>query len=1128
VVERTEAVQKTFPIVGIGASAGGLEACTQLLGSLSSDVSADMAFVVVQHLDPTHDSGLPDLLRRVTKMPVNQAENGMAVEPNHLYIIPPNADMTIAGEVLKLTHRNMGDKLHLPIDRFFRSLAENRKSQSIGIILSGTGSDGTLGLKAVKAEGGITFAQDETAKYQGMPRAAIASGCVDFILSPESIARELARISQRPFMGRLKHEQSVSTMSKAKNGLEQVFSILWRATGADFSNYKLATINRRITRRMLLHKFTELQDYTHYLADNSSEVDALYKDILIGVTRFFRDEPTFEYLINEIFPRLTRDRQAQDPVRIWVPGCATGEEAYSIAISVLESLGEKLPTYPIQIFATDLSEGALRKARTGIYSRADVSEIEPARLARFFEKREGNYQIIKSIRDMCVFAPHNILQDPPFSQLDFISCCNVLIYMNVVLQKKVFQTFHYALKPRGYLMLGKSETVGVSSELYSQIDKKYKVYARKETVLRGNMNFGRNMLGLNKRNNKDAARKAPEIEYGAGPIDIQKEADKLLLNRYSPASVVVDHNLEIMQFRGSTSMFLEPSPGKASFNLLKMAKEGLGFELRNAIYMARENGAPVRREGLQVKHNGGEVRDVAIEVIPLHALREEPCFLIVFENAVAEPMPPTRDGAPGVLKSDTLKHDVKDRRILLLEQELAQAREDMNSVTEEQEAANEELQSANEEILSSNEELQSINEELETSKEELQSTNEELTTVNQELQNRNEQLAEAQANAQAITETARESLIILTKDLLIKSANKSFYRMFRVSKEETEGSFLYNLGNGQWDILALRKLLHEVLSKSTPIEDFEVEHDFQTVGHKIMLLNARKLQQESDRTELILLAIDDITKRKKAEEILQQAKTLKYTEATASLEKQRSQLIAINKAKDEFISLASHQLRTPATGVKQFIGMLLAENFSGQLSPEQRSFLLLAYESNERQLQVINDILNVAQLDTGMVTLRKSKVNLVPLVKGIVKEQASVFDARNQDVEFTYSAGELVAFVDKTKIRMVIENIIDNASKYTPHGKKIAINVRKNENNLAVSIKDTGVGISPKDLGKLFKKFSRIDDNPLIAEVGGSGLGLYWAKEIVDLHGGSITVSSKPNQGSTFTIILPASETQDD
>src|SRR5881296_2939648 len=718
----------TFPVVGIGASAGGLEAFSELLSHLA--VEATMAFVLIQHLDPKHPSILREILSRTTRMPVVEVTHSTRVEPGHVYVMPSNARMTIAGRVLNLAPRSDDPGPHMPIDHFLRSLAEDLGSRAIGVILSGTASDGALGLKAIKAEGGITFAEaPQSAKFDSMPRSAVASGAVDFVLPPKAIAQELTRIGRHPYLGQTRAAPSPEAPASGPDAFDEILRKLREKSGIDFMLYRQTTIRRRIARRMMIHGLDTLEGYLGYLEAHPSQVHALYNDLLVNVTRFFRDPEAFRVLQRSVFPRILKQRPADAPIRVWAPGCSTGEEAYSLAIVLLESLGDADGIVPIQLFGSDVSETAVVKARAGIYPDNIELDVAGARLRRFFVKVDGQHQVRKAVRELCVFARHNLATDPPFSKMDLIVCRNVLIYLEPELQKRVLSTFHYALKDPGFLMLGVAETVGSMSDFFSIVDKKYRVYAKKPTSRR----FDLGLISLEQRLEKIGRTARRTGEAGGGPLDLLQEVDRILLSKYAPAGVLVNEATEILQFRGHTSPYLEPAPGQASLNLLKMAREGLLMELRVAFDKARKQNAPVRREGLSIKQDG-RMAQVTLQVIPMSGPARERNYLVLFER-----VPVSRESrAPGSKAPSPIAYP--RRHIENLRHELTATKEFLQSIIEEREAANQELQAANEELLSSNEELQSTNEELETAKEELQSVNEELTTVNEELQHRNAEL----------------------------------------------------------------------------------------------------------------------------------------------------------------------------------------------------------------------------------------------------------------------------------------------------------------------------------------------------------------------------------------------------
>ncbi len=1031
----------TFPVVGVGASAGGLEAFTQLLKALPLDTG--MGLVLVQHLDPVHESALAQILSRVTKLPVREVNNNQPVEPNHVYVMAPDTDLTIEQGALKLQPRTRTRRPHRPIDAFFESLAQDRRERAIGVVLSGTATDGTLGLEAIKAEGGITFAQDDSAKHESMPRSAVAAGCVDLVLAPAEIARELGRIAKHPYgagqplelsiraeqdraeataheddqtplpsggrtpptgarRARAESTKAAKTTRSTEDGYKKILLLLRNHSGVDFSLYKSTTIQRRITRRLVLCKQNTLDDYANFLRGNTKELDALYSDVLISVTSFFRNPEMFDALQREVLPRLLKQR-GDDPIRAWVLGCSTGQEAYSIAISFVEA-AEKAPRMRnLQVFATDLNDTLLDKARHGLYAKTLADDISPQRLRRFFVEEEGGYRVSKMLREMVVFARQNLISDPPFSRMDLISCRNLLIYLEPSLQKKALPTFHYALKPDGFLLLGASESVGGFTDLFEPVDKKHKIYSKKPAVTPALH------LPLRKEHSAHAVPaqrspvpmppEAPEPLRGElrGELSVQREADRIIVNQFAPPGVLINDQLQVLQFRGPTGAYLQPPAGKASFDVLKMAREGLMLPLRAAINQAKKENKTARRKDVRVRRNGS-TRLVNLEVIPLKNLRER-CFLILFKEAEKAGRAPSAKVAKSSARSSTSAgrpSAKQSSRIAELESEISETREYLQSLQEEHEAANEELQASNEEVQSANEELQSINEELETSKEELESSNEELITVNEEMSNRNVELnvlnndlvnlqtstrlavvllgrglnirrfspqAEKQfdllasdvgrpighlrhnlvavsdtgeespldldalaaeviasvreqerevrdkagrwhslrvrpymtldnkidgavlvlvdidalkASEQAITvardyaentiETVREPLLVLDKDLRVESANRAFYRVFKVEPRAAIGKWIYDLGNRQWDIPRLRELLEEILPQNTTMDNFHVEYEFEDLGRRTMLLNARRMHDPQRKTERVLLAIEDITERRQMED----------------------------------------------------------------------------------------------------------------------------------------------------------------------------------------------------------------------------------------------------------------------
>lgn len=853
------AASQPFPVVGVGASAGGLEAFTALLKALPDDTG--MAFVLVQHMDPVHESALSKILSRATEMPVDEVTDGSAVKPNRVYVIPPNADMTIRGGILRLAERQEIAGRHLPIDRFLGSLAEDRKSAAIGIILSGTGSDGTQGLKSIKAEGGLTFAQDEkSARYAGMPMSAVAAGCVDSVLSPGKIAAELTRMSHHPYIALAQPAEADAAADDGGNSFRKICLLLRSATGVDFLQYKPATIGRRIGRRMALQRIDSLQKYLQVLHKNSSEVEALYQDILVHVTGFFRDPDAFQALRTKVLPNLAASRAAGRPIRVWVPGCSTGEEVYSIAMLLLEALGDQSGQTRIQVFGTDISEPPIQRARGGAYPEASLADVSPARLKRFFVKVESGYQVNKPVREMCVFARHDLTKDPPFSNLDLISCRNVLIYLGASLQKRTVEVFHYALRQGGYLFLGKSESLSAHANLFALEDQKHKIYSRK-LVSTPHLDMAASPREM-------AARGLPEGASPSAAFDLRKEAERMLLERFAPAAIVVDPDLHIVHFQGDTSAYLAAATGEPSFHLLRILRPELVVEVRAAIRKVKEHRGPTRTGGIRLTHRGS-VKTIRVEVVPLAGRRAKGCdFLVLFQEEPALPSPeeaPVAAGAPSAITGKGAGQEV-----LRLKRELTSTREYLRSILEDHEATYEELKAANEEVLSANEELQSTNEELETTKEELQSSNEELTTLNDELQNRNAELVQLADDLSNLLVGVNIPIAILDSDLRIRRFTPMAEKTLNLIPTDVGrpfGHIASNLMVADWD-----QLFSEVLDQLRTVER-EVQ-DRQ--GHWYAL-RMRPYRTADNRIDGVLIALLDIDPAKRSLEQAREARD--YAEA---------------------------------------------------------------------------------------------------------------------------------------------------------------------------------------------------------------------------------------------------------
>jgi two-component system CheB/CheR fusion protein len=1169
----------TLPVVvGVGASAGGLEAFTELLSHLPDDTG--MAFVLIQHLDPKHESHLAELLSKTSKMPVCEVKDETRARANHVYVIPPRCNLGISDGVLHTPPRPASGR-NMPIDSFFCALAAERGSKAIGVVLSGSASDGTLGLQAIKAADGITFAQEiRTAKFDSMPRSAIAAGVADFVLPPAGIARRLvviARDAQVPIEPR----EAIEPPGDAE--LATILHLVRSATGVDFTHYKHSTLARRIKRRMTLRGFENLEDYSRDLEQNREEATALCENCLITVTGFFREPAVFEELKEKVFPALVENRKPEDPIRIWVPGCATGEEAYSIAISLMEFLEDAKVRVPFEIFATDISETAIEKARAGTYKDSEVAHVSPQRLARFFTRTERRYQIAKIIRDVCVFARHNVAQDPPFSKLDLISCCNVLIYLGAVLQRKVLSILHYSLKPTGFLVLGPSESIGTLSDSFHQVEKTHKIYcmqpAAKPPAPR--QSEGRRAEGRVEIRKRIA-------EGRAGP-DVLREADRLVLAEHGPPGAIVDDEMNIVQVRGRTAPYLELSPGEPTQNLLKLAREGLIAGLGKAIGAARRTNATAKESGFRIE-DGGQLKDVAIKVIPFRdsSSSKERYFLVLFEDAGP-------NGGPRVIDKPAIEDNAGSdrlRRELVATKEYLQSIVEDNATTlEELRAANEEAQAGNEELETAQEELESANEELNTLNEELKISNVELSKVNRDLTNLLESISiplvmvgrdlrirrftramEPMLNliasdvgrsitdlqpqmelpdlrrllldameggnrkprdirdsngrwyslrilpsmgpdgktdgavlmlididaarrgldfAEAIVETVREPLVILSQNLQVMKANKAFYDTFRAAPEETEGRLIYDLGNGQWNIPKLRELLENILPAHATFRNFEVTHQFEHVGRKVMLLNASEIFNPNAQARTILLAIEDVTDRKQAEE----------------------ELRTTNAELQHFAYALTHDLQEPLRMVVNFTE-LLGREYAGKLGEEADKLISYSVEGALRIEALLKALLAYWEVNGRERDSFASIDCSAVLAKALLNLQAAI--AESGAIVTSDPLPTVVA--EEVMLIQLFQNLISNSIKYRSEEiPRIHVSAEKAGEGWLFAVRDNGIGIDPQDTGRVFGMFRRLHGT----EIPGTGIGLALCKKIVERKGGRIWVESEAGRGATFKFTIP-------
>ncbi|HOQ46118.1 MAG TPA: chemotaxis protein CheB [Bryobacteraceae bacterium] len=1061
------ATGRNFPVVAVGASAGGLEAFTALLRRLPAQTG--MAFVFIQHLDPTHESRLAQLLSRETVMPVTFAEDGEVLSPNRVYVIPPNTTMTISGLTLTLGPRAAAATA---VDSFLRSLALSQQERAIAVILSGTGSDGTLGVQAISEEGGIVLVQaPQTAKFDGMPRSAVATGCADFVLPPEGIAAELARIAAEPHLVSRGIPNLEPHFPHSEKDFRAVLDLIREHTGIDFSRYRQTTVKRRLLRRLGLLRRKDLGDYLRHLKENPEEAQSLAQDILIRVTRFFRDPEGFEALSTHVFPALIRSTPPGQPVRIWVPGCSSGEEAYSIAISFLETAEQLQSRVPVQVFATDVNESAIEKARRGRYPENIAGDISQERLSRFFVRTGREHQVSRRLRDACIFSRHDLLNDPPLARMDLISCRNLLIYLESV-QEDVFLRFHFALNPGGFLLLGKSESAASFPELFAPVDKKARLYVRQECARYPAPAYG------------DAKEEvlAREPRFGRR-LDLCAQADRILVERYGPPRVVVNRDLDPVGHAGVRT----PSSGMESGKILDELRKTRAEELKNAVRTASETGESIRIGELRLGE-GSFSEEFSVEVTPLEPERDH--FLIVFERRGEMDLPAGSAGQADIRKYES--------RIAHLQRQLASSRTHLESVISEHEAANEE-------VVAPNEELQSLNQELESSKEELEAANEELTTINQELQVRNAELDRAREFAEATIDTVRGPLAVLGPDLRVLRVNPAFYRVFGLEPDAVKDRYLYELGNGQFNVPRLRAMLEEALPQNRVIEDYELEYEAPSAGRRVLLLNARRFERE-DR---ILLAIEDVTEKKRIEEELryvQKMEAIGYLASGIAHDFNNLLTGVIGSASLVLESLADDDFHRPTLE-----GIISAGERAAQLTQQ-----LLAYAGKGR--------FYLERLDLSEEVVKACRLIHVSI-------------PHNVQLRLYLDSHLPLLLADRSQLQQVVTNLIINAVEATGSGGGI-VEVRTGRQAVTgerlpdltpgqkvvpgefvfLEVVDNGPGMDEETKRKIFDPF-------FTTKFTGRGLGLAAVLGIVRQHRGIVQVRSAPGRGTSFRVLFCVDET---
>ena len=1068
-------------IVGIGASAGGLEAFEHFLGRLPSD--SGLAYVLVQHLDPEHESLLAEILSRVTHLPVEIAKEAQRIERDHVYVIPRGQGLVVKDGVLHLVaSERKGNRLL--VNAFLTSLAEDQRENAVGIVLSGTGSDGALGIAAVKRHGGKTFAQlPSEARYESMPAAAIATGAVEQVLPVEAMPSALVALAA----GRRLHPPE--SVRGETEGLRQAFEAVLRTTGHDFSSYKLSTVLRRLHRRMAATGTTTVREYAALLETDAEEARRLADDLTINVTSFFRDDEPFRALEQIVIPDLLARRRA-DGGRVWVPGCASGEEAYSIAMLFCEQSRE-LPRPPqIQVFATDIDASALAEARRGQYTAAVDRQVSAERLARFFTKRGDAYSVTKALRDLCIFTEHDLVKDPPFSRMDLVSCRNLLIYLEPALQKRFVELFHYALRSGGYLLLGKAEMIDARElELFEVVEKAARLFRRREVDRRPMIVPPGRRAPLELA--PPSRRRDPEVKSAAA------RSRNIVLEEYAPPSVVVDARGEIRYYwGGNLSRFLPARAGAPSTNLMQLARRELRVELSAALHNAAREGKPVTYKDVLLQAEGVQHR-LHLVVRPLPPTEEDPdeLFLVVFEELQSAPV---ANGSP--LDAPTME------RHRQLERDLESAHERLQATIGELEIANETLRTTNEQLQSMNEEMSSSNEELQTSQEELQSVNEELNTLNAELSKKVDELELLYGDLQNLFQSTQIATIFLDRQGRIARFTPAATTIFRLADGDV-GRPLADFA-ARFDAQDVPGEVLRVLETLEPVE--------RTIGlvdaKRWFLMRMHPYRTPSDVIAGVVVSFIEVTRLKEAEAALR--------EAVGEREHAEQALRDADRRKDEFLAVLSHELRNPLAPIRSSLHVL--EHAPADASAAAQAQRIIARQVGHLA-RLVDDLLDVTRIAKGKLQVERRALDLRDLSERTAEDHRSLFAGREVALELVLPDGPLWVEGDATRLAQVIGNLLQNAAKFTSAGDSVRLSLEAADGFAALRVRDTGIGIEPALIPRLFQSFIQADAT-LHRRLGGLGLGLALVKGLVETHGGTVEVSSGgKGEGSEFVVRLPLS-----
>lgn len=1069
----TKAASILFPVVGIGSASSEIETLKKIIFEIPE--ASGMSYIIIENLYFPQSTKLAEQLTEYSKVPVVEIVNEIQLYPNHIYIIPENNFLFLENGIVKLKPRTRSSRVNNCLDLFFESLSSVYKSYAFGVILSPNQLDGAAGLKKLKEYGGAAIAVLPNKNQNG-----IAAEFIDYFAAPENIVSKLVEIRNGYTAAYVYFEEKTSDHDQEL--FEEIIALISVRSGTDFYHYKYQTLRRRIAKRMVDTKQDTIEKYLNLLKGSAKEQDHLFYNFLIPVTYFFRDQLYFDNLASTVFPSLIENLNSTS-LRIWSAGCSTGEEVYSLAICTDEYLKKiNNKDIKVQIFASDLSENCIAKARSGIYTLQDVKNISEERIEQYFTKKDSAYHVNKNIRDKCVFALHDLTKDAPFAKIDLISCRNVLIYFDSQLQNQIFESFHYALKDKGYLFLGRAESANNVQNLFTLIEKQDKIYIRKQEDIKHKI-FRADF-------NSAAGRSKNIPPVISTNIDYRKIASDILLEQYSPAAVIINEDLEIAHFHGDTSPFLQPPAGKPSFNILTMVHEEIGFELRNAILKARNEKKNFSAENISVKKQSFLT---SFEVIFLPSNIE--LLLIIFCKKNVLPAEQNRSS---------------ENRTEELERQLQQLTGDFKRVTEEQQIYFEELQTTNEELLSSTDELQLINEQLETSAEELHSNNKELSYINFELQDGRDELSSMRNFYESIVKTIREPLIIIDKNLMVKNANPSFYKYFKTCEENTEGFSILEITNGQWNIPQFKDTVLKKLAQNNIVENFKIEFESSAGEKQIMILNASPILNSIPQG-MILIALEDVTELEQSGE---------------SLKSKNIELSDHNKQLEYFTDAASNNLLEPIRKIYMF-GKKNSDNETN-LTESGRHNIKRLLSSAVNMNQLIEDLIDYSKINFSKKEFKKTDLNII-LKKTLTDLKTVITAYKAVIINDPLPSVRIIA----PQIQLLFTHLISNSIKYTKKDTgpeiKIGISYPESEeiiplgadskiNFIKLYISDNGIGFSSDFEKLIFTPFYKLDSNDLQY---GSGLGLTLVQKIVSNHGGFIKVSSKPSVGTTINIYLP-------